>query len=235
MRERIASLISGGGTTMSEIVQACSSGKIAADMACVIASTAQAGGIVRAKRLGIPDHDVVIVDPTGIGADTFAERLLIELQSRQVTVVLQNGWLPITPKAVIDAFKTRIFNQHPGPIPEFGGKYMWGRRVHAAVLLYRRLTKTEPFTEVIAQYVDPEVDKGAVVKSARVPILPTDTVEDLQQRALIFEHRVQLELLQDILDDNLYTILRPKLVITPEQEQMLVLAKRMARILYPKG
>ena len=63
MKERLASLISGGGTTMQEIVKACQSGEVPMDLGCVISSSSTAGGIKRAKDLGIPEKDIVVIDP----------------------------------------------------------------------------------------------------------------------------------------------------------------------------
>lgn len=63
MDERLATLISGGGTTMREIIKACQSGEIPMNIACVISSIPTAGGIEKARRLGIPEHDIVVVNP----------------------------------------------------------------------------------------------------------------------------------------------------------------------------
>lgn len=118
-------------------------------------------------------------------------------------MVTQNGWLPKTPAMVIDAFPGNIYNQHPGPVPEFGGKGMYGRRVHAAVLLFKRLTKSDQmWTEAVVQRAAYKFDSGIVVKSQRVEILPKDTVDDLQQRVLPVEHELQIQLLDDVVNGN---------------------------------
>jgi phosphoribosylglycinamide formyltransferase-1 len=242
MLQRVASLISGGGTTMCELAKACFSGQVRAEFACVIASTAKAGGLEKARRLGLSPDDVLVVDPESfkspggkIDRAAFGEALLRELKKREIQIVLQNGWLPLTPLNVIAAFPGKIFNQHPGPVPEFGGKGMFGRRVHAAVLLYRRMTKTEPWTEVIAQRVAEKFDEGTVLKREQVPILPGDTVDDLQQRALPVEHRLQIELLSDVIagrEDDLPA--RPSLV-TAETLTQWEYARAAGRYLYPQG
>jgi len=169
------------------------------------------------------------VDPEGFGL-----AILKELRERRATVVTQNGWLPITPEHVIDEFRETIFNQHPGPVPEFGGRGMYGRRVHAARLLFVRETKRDFWTEAIAQRVDKRYDQGAVVKSTRVDILPDDTVDDLQQRVLPVEHRTQIDLLKDVASGNVKEIPSEKLVRLGE-EKILFIAKWSARLLYPHG
>lgn len=238
MREKLASLISGGGTTMQEIVKACQSGEITMDVSCVISSNPNANGIEKARNLGI---DIVVIDPGKfrggdgkVDQDSFGSAILRELKLRGTTVVTQNGWLPLTPKSVIEEYSNTIFNQHPGPVPEFGGKGMYGRRVHAARLLFARETKRDFWTEVIAQRVHVNYDEGALVGSNRVDIFPNDTVEDLQQRALPAEHRVQIEFLKKLAHGNIKELPRTHL-IHPGEESLLDSVKRTARLLYPNG
>lgn len=243
MAERLAILISGSGTTMQEMIVACKYGKIPIEVACVIASTAAAGGIEKAERLGIPKEDIIVIDPENfrgenkkINRTKFGLSILKELQSRRTTVVTQNGWMPWTPDNVIDAFPDKIFNQHPGPPDHFGGSGMHGIRVYAAMLFFHLWTKSVSWTEVVAQRVHPEVDKGEVVKSMRVAILPGDTPEDLQKRALPVEHMVQLALLRDIVHGRVQTHkdrwpLPP--IVQPGQEEIAELAKQKAIEQYP--
>jgi len=244
MSERLGILISGGGTTMAEIIKACQSQEIPqTEISCVISSKSNAGGIEKAKKLSIPDRDIIVIEPNDykdsqgkVDQSAFGNAIIKELKERGTSIVTQNGWMPKTPKNVIDEFSGSIFNQHPGPIPEFGGKGMYGRRVHAAVLYFNRETnKANPWTEVIGQRVDQDYDKGVVIKSAKIDILKNDTVEDLQQRALSFEHRVQIEMLQDIVSGNIHEIKRTESIVLPGQESIMEQAKHVAILLYPRG
>lgn len=242
MRERLATLISGGGTTMQEIVKACQSGEVKMDIACVVSSTPTAGGIEKARSLRIPEKDIVVINLNNfrgedkkVDQEGFGLAILKELRERGVTVVTQNGWMPLTPEHVIDEFSETIFNQHPGPVPEFGGRGMYGRRVHAARLLFIRRAKRDYWTEAIAQKVHKEYDQGAVVKSTRVDILPDDTVEDLQQRVLPVEHKTQIELLKDVAKGNVKEMFRQESLVRPGEEQILFEAKTSAILLYPHG
>ena len=128
-----------------------------------------------------------------------------------------------------------MFNQHPCPVPEFGGRGMYGRRVHATRLLFTRMTKRDYWTEAIAQRVHREYDQGAVVHSARVDILPDDTVDDLQQRVLPVEHKTQIALLKNVARGSVKEVSVRETLVKPEEEQVLFLAKRVARLLYPQG
>ncbi|RJQ27248.1 phosphoribosylglycinamide formyltransferase [Candidatus Parcubacteria bacterium] len=242
MSERLATLISGGGTTMQEIIKACQSGEIPMNVACVVSSTPTAGGIEKARKLGIPEYDIIVVNPDDfrggdgqVDQESFGIQILKNLRERGTTVVTQNGWLPLTPKVVIDEYPETMFNQHPGPVPEFGGKGMYGRRVHAARLLFTRLTGRDSWTEAIAQRVHNEYDQGSVVKATRVDILPDDTVDDLQQRVLPLEHRVQIDLLKDVASGNIRELAGREKLVRPGEEQILFLVKRIARVMYPHG
>lgn len=244
MKERLGILISGGGTTMAEIIKASKSKRLRMDIGCVIASHDNTVGIYKAQDLGIREQDIEVVDPKDfrgpdgfIDPNKFGEKLLSVLQSHGVTVVTQNGWLPKTPAMVINAFPNKIFNQHPGPVPEFGGKGMYGRRVHTAVLLFRRLTGSDNmWTEAVAQRASHEFDLGAVIKSKKVGILPTDTPDDLQKRVLPIEHELQIQLLSDFINGNIKEKPIPSVpLVWQHQKDTLHLAKKMACLLYPKG
>lgn len=226
---------------MEQMVLACKSGAVPMDVACVIVSKPTAEGMEKAHKLGIPDQDIVVVSPAHYklsnGAKdpvAFGEALIEELQKRDVTVVTQNGWLPLTPKSVIEAYPGMFFNQHPGNPSVFGGEGMYGRRVHAAALLYHRMTDSNPWTYPVAQRVHPEFDRGAVVRAEKVDILPTDTVDDLQERVLPVEHKLQIELLRDIASGNVVEMETDTFFVDPHQKA-LALAKKLAVLLYPKG
>lgn len=242
MRERLATLISGGGTTMEQIIIACQKGEIPMDVACVIASNSDAGGIEKARNLGIPENDIIVINPNNfhgedkkVDQEGFGLAILKTLREHGATVVTQNGWMPLTPEHIVDEYVETIFNQHPGPVPEFGGRGMYGRRVHATRLLFTRMTKRDNWTEAIAQRVHYEFDKGAVVKSERVDILPEDTVDDLQQRVLPVEHKTQIELLKDVARGNVKELSTRESLVRLGEEQILYTAKRAAILLYPHG
>lgn len=214
-------------------------GKIPMDVACVIASKSGIGAIERAESLKVPH---VVIDPNQfrvqnkrVDPESFGLKILKELRARGVTVVTQNGWLPLTPQIVIDEFQDTIFNQHPGPLPEFGGKGMYGKRVHAAVLLFTRRVKRNLGTEAIAQRVNKDFDQGPVVKAEKVDILRGDIIDDLQQRVLPIEHKLQIELLQDVARGNIGEIAGRKPFMMPGEEQILFQAKVDAISLYPHG
>lgn len=244
MSERLASFISGSGTTMTELFNACLNQKIF-DVypVCVISSDPNAGGILKARNLGIPEEDILVINPrdykntsTGkVDQNSFGEKIIKELKKRNISLVTQNGWMPLTPLNVVEAFQGKIFNQHPAPVPEFGGKGMYGKRPHQAIIEFSRLTgRSDLWTEVVAHRVTVEYDKGAVVKSERVFFTLEDDGASLQQKALPVEHKVQIAMISDYVSGNLKEIHRESLVL-PGQEEFLQQAKELAIKKYPNG
>lgn len=237
---RLAILISGGGTTATAIIKACISGKLKIKPALVIASRAGIKGIERIQDTGFPRDRIVILDPrTFKRSEDFADRLIDECNKYKIDIVGQYGWLPLTPKKFIKIYQGKIINQHPGPLDpprvDFGGKGMYGRRVHCAILYFRRMTGHDYWTESTTHFVTEDFDKGEVIKRTTIKILPGDTVEDLQQRVLPIEYRTQIEVLKDFADGTVQIIKRPKLLVKDNELEFLKQAKKIAAILYPKG
>jgi len=194
MKENLAILISGNGSTMEAIIKAKQNNRLNLDIACIISSNPDADGIQKAKKLGIPEKDILIIPRQPI--ETFGQRLLQSLQVRGVTLVSQNGWLPLTPEKVIEAYKDKIFNQHPGDPNRFGGKGMYGIAVYQAAINYYKNTGEDNHC-VIIQKVSKNFDEGQIVKSTFVKILPNDTPESLQERCLPIEHETVVSFLEN--------------------------------------
>ncbi len=238
-KENLGLLISGGGTTMDKMVRACLSREVVMDVGCVIASNSEAGGLVKAYNLGVNTEVVNPDDYRGgdgkVDQEGFGQDLLKVLRKHDISVVTQNGWLPLTPEVVIDAYPEKIFNQHPGPVPEFGGKGMYGMRVHAARLLFAIVTGRDFWTAAIAQRVHPKFDEGAVVNAGYVKILIGDTPKDLQRRVLPVEHQIQIALLKDISRGKVIELPKRPSLVRPGEELLLREMKERAISLFPLG
>lgn len=227
-------LFSGSGSTAEVMVKAIRAGKFAnLTIGCAITNNPEAKGIAKLQNLDVP---VYIVQPTTfrtienkLDRKAFGTAILDTLTKHHVTVITQNGWIPLTPRNVIEQFEGQIFNQHPGPVPEFGGKGMMGIIVHDAVLRFQKKIRRRFPSEVVAHRVTTQLDEGAVVRKIAVPILPGDTPEMLQKRALPLEHKNQLLLLEDIDIGNVKEIPpREKSLITPSEKEYLAAAKQEA-------
>lgn len=235
---RLMLLISGGGTTALEIIHACQSGRLQhVEPVCALCSKEEAAGIQRVQSAGV--HTVLALPHLYDSADEFGDHILNICREYRADWIGQYGWMPRTPANVIEAFSGRMINQHPGPLdpgyPDFGGKGMYGRRVHAARLYFVRATKRDFWTEACAQFVALEFDRGAVFHKQTVEITPDDDLIDLQQRVLPVEHHVQIEALEMICEGRVADLTRRERLVRSEEESTLTEAKRAARLLFPHG
>lgn len=239
---RLAMLISGSGTTMKAIIEAIGRGELEGVVpACVISSDPDAGGIAKAVELLDSYDNVVIIRRSKYRyRDDFGRAIVKACREYGADIIGQYGWLPQTPRVVIEAFPERMINQHPGPLdpgrPDFGGKGMFGRRVHCARLHFvRHIERRETWTEAIAQRVDPEFDRGAVIRRRRIDIAPEDDVESLRLKLLPVEYAVQIDALRDMVTGQVFRVGLPDILVRPEEEGILAEAKALAIETYPQG
>jgi phosphoribosylglycinamide formyltransferase-1 len=183
---RLAVLASGGGSNLQALIDAHERRDLPAPIVLVISNRADAGALERAARHGIPG---VHVDWRSI--DPHA-RILELLREHRVDVVVLAGWLRLIDPRVIAAYPGRIVNIHPGPLPRFGGRGMYGVHVHEAVLA-AGLERTGPTVHL----VDEHYDQGPILAHVEVLVEAGDTPETLQQRVLRAEHAMFWTVLRD--------------------------------------
>jgi len=238
---KIALLISGGGTTMEAIIKAAQNDTLKnVSPVLVIVSKESAGGLIKAKNLGISEKNILVINPKNFKTEEeFGEKIIKECKERKVDFIGQYGWLVKTPENVCEAFKGRIINQHPGPLDngrsDFGGAGMYGKRVHKARLEFVRRTNHDFWTEATSHRVTSKFDEGAILKIKRVPIFPDDTAEILQARMLPIEHEVQIEILKDFLEGKVKEFYRDLPLIREEEEDILKECKELAKKMYLNG
>ena len=238
---KIALLISGGGTTMEAIIKATQNGTLKnVSPVLVIASNENAGGIEKAKNLGINDENILVINPKSFETrEKFGEKIIEECKKRNVDFIGQYGWMVMTPENVIQEFDGRIVNQHPGPLdtgkPDFGGKGMYGMRVQQARLLFVNKVRRDYWSEATTHRVTSKFDEGVVLKREQIPILPDDTAETLQKRVLPIEHKVQIEALQDFTNNTVSEFHRETPLVLEGEENILEECKKLAIKLYPNG
>jgi phosphoribosylglycinamide formyltransferase 1 len=176
MTMRIAVAISGRGSNLEALLRALRPA-VPAEVVLVLSDRAEAAGLERARDRHIPAE--VLARP-GEG-----DEWLELLQRFQPDLIVLAGFVRLVPAPVIAAYRGRIINIHPALLPAFGGKGMYGRRVHQAVL-----ASGVRESGATVHLVDEVYDRGAVLAQARVPVLPGDTPERLADRVLEVEHRL---------------------------------------------
>lgn len=238
---RLALLISGGGTTMEAIIKASQDGRLPKiEPRLIISSNQEAGGIEKAKKLGIKSEDILVIHPKNFASrEEFGEAIIRECEKRKIDFIGQYGWHILTPGNVIEKFRGNIINQHPGPLDigklDFGGAGMFGMRVHQTRLEFVRKVNRDFWTEATTHYVTEDFDKGKIIKRKQIPILLEDTAETLQKRVLLIEHEVQIEALKDFSEGKVIEFKREVPLVFPGEEKTLKECKEMAIKMYPKG
>lgn len=176
--KHISILASGTGTNAENIIRYFSNDK-KAKVTLVLSNKPQAMVLERAAALGVDAFffDRVQFYDTG--------EVLMMLRRRETDLVVLAGFLWLVPGDLIHAFRGRVINIHPALLPRFGGKGMYGERVHRAVL---ESGSTE--SGITIHYVNEHYDAGDVIFQARCPVLPGDDVDSLASRvhALEYQH-----------------------------------------------
>jgi phosphoribosylglycinamide formyltransferase-1 len=176
---RIAVLASGGGSNLQAIIDyfATLGDRACGSVVLVASDRPDAGALDRARTHEIPG--ATLSDP----ADGPA--LCELLEKHRVDLVALAGYLRLLPPRAVAAYRHRILNIHPAPLPEFGGRGMYGRRVHEAVIAAGASSSA-----VTVHFVDEEYDRGAVIARWPVPVRGDDTPDSLAKRVLSVEHLV---------------------------------------------
>ena len=185
---RLGVLVSGGGTNLQAIIDACESKRIPARVVVVISNNSDAYGLVRAREHGIPAvHLSNVHHPKD---DALDRAIVAKLKEYGVTLVCFAGYMKRRGVAFLKEFPNRVLNIHPGPLPEFGGKGMHGHNVHEAVL--RSGVRSSGPT---IHLVDDRYDHGPVIGHIDVPVLPGDTPDTLAARVLAQEHVLYVDVI----------------------------------------
>lgn len=249
---RIALLISGGGTTMEAIIKVIQNGTLNNVVpSLVISSSENAGGIEKARKLGIKSENILVINPKDFKTrDEFGKEIIKECKKRKIDFIGQYGWMVMTPENVIKEFEGMIVNQHPGPLDtrqnasisgrqaghlDFGGVGMYGLRAHQTRLEFVRRVNRDFWTEATAHRVTTKFDEGAILKRRQIPIFKNDTAETLQARVLPVEHQVQIETLQDFANGKVKEFHRAEPLVLSGEEKILDECKKLAIKMYPNG
>lgn len=178
----IAVLFSGGGRTLENLFNLSQLGKLDINIAIAISSNRHAGGIERCKRLDILCQIVRPGDFNGFDDKyAFSKRVFELIRAAGVELVCMAGYLSLLP--IPDDYLGRVINIHPALLPAFGGKGMYGDRVHRAVLDIKNITESG----CTVHFADNQYDHGSIILQRRCPVKPDDTVETLGARVFAEE------------------------------------------------
>jgi phosphoribosylglycinamide formyltransferase 1 len=179
--KRIGILISGRGSNMTALADAARDGRIPdAEIALVVSNVAAAGGLEKARERGI---ETAVLDHRGRKREEHDRAVAAELRARGVELVCLAGYMRLLSPWFVREFERRVVNIHPSLLPSFPGLNAQRQALDYGVR----------FTGCTVHFVDEELDHGAIIKQAVVPVLPDDTEEALSARILQEEHRIYAE------------------------------------------
>lgn len=180
MSKKIVVLISGNGSNLQALIDACHRPKqpIKAEIIAVFSNVASAYGLVRAQQAGIADH---FVDPSHWpDRQAFDLALRKNIDRYQPDLVVLAGYMRILSTDFVQHFSGRLINIHPSLLPKYPGLHTFRRA----------LANGDKEHGASVHFVTEELDGGPVILQARVPILPQDTETSLQQRVQTVEHKI---------------------------------------------
>lgn len=183
---RLAVLLSGGGSTLQNLLDRAADGSLPASIVGVVSSRADAFGLERARRAGVPGAAV-----TPNPRETFSERVFAAVRGWRPDLVACAGWMHLL--ALPADFRGKVLNVHPSLLPAFGGKGMYGRHVHQAVLEYG--AKVSGCT---VHFVDDTYDTGPVILQRPVPVRDDDTPDTLAERVQAAEREAYPEAIRQV-------------------------------------
>jgi phosphoribosylglycinamide formyltransferase-1 len=189
----IGFLASGRGSNVRAIVDACRNGCIDASPAVIISTNAMSGVLEYAKNENIPHYH--LSQQTHPNSDVAITETLIQ---HDVSLVVLAGYMKKIGPHLLKTFKNRIINIHPSLLPKFGGKGMYGIKVHEAVL-----AAGEKETGVSIHLVNDEYDQGQILTQQKVSVEPNDTPESLAARVLAIEHELYKSTIHKIISGKL--------------------------------
>ncbi len=182
-------LISGGGTTMANLADRIAAGSLDASIEPVVSSQDRVAGLDQAQRRGLP---VIVLPRRTFVKDgvfdqhAYAEYLLRMISPVAVDLIVLAGFMSRLAPAIFD--RHAVVNIHPALLPRYGGKGMYGHKVHEAVL-----AAGDCESGCTAHFVDPEYDHGPIIAQQRVPVLQDDTPETLAERVQEVERELYPE------------------------------------------
>jgi formyltetrahydrofolate-dependent phosphoribosylglycinamide formyltransferase len=191
---RLAVLLSGGGTSLQNLLDRSAAGQLSATVAVVASSRADAYGLERARLAGIPT--AVVPRKTHPDVQTFNDALHTAIEPFAVDLVVCAGFLSLFQPR--HRYEGRVLNIHPALIPAFCGQGFYGHRVHEAVI-----DAGVKVSGCTVHFADDRYDHGPIILQRCVPVHDDDTPDTLAARVLTLEHELYPQAIQLFAENRL--------------------------------
>lgn len=175
-RNKVAILISGRGSNMEALIEACATPDFPAEIAVVLSNVPTAAGLDIARAAGLA---TVAIDHRGKTRDAFDAEIDAALRGHDIDFICLAGFMRLLTPGFVESWRDRILNVHPSLLPAYKGL-----RVHE-----RMIADGVRFAGCTVHIVRPEMDTGPIIVQAVVPVAGDDTAETLAARILPLEHK----------------------------------------------
>lgn len=177
-KKRIVVLISGGGTNLQAIIDACKDGYINGEVVAVISNKADVYGLIRAEQAGI--SHAVLSHKNHDSRESYDQALVNKINSFSPDLVVLAGFMRILTADFVQTYSGKLLNIHPSLLPKYQGLNTHQRAIDAK----------DNEHGVSVHFVTEELDGGPVILQAKVPVFSEDSVDDLASRVHQQEHRI---------------------------------------------
>ena len=189
MKKNIAIFASGSGTNAENIIRYFQENDLIR-VALVLSNRSDAYVLERAHRLQVPSEVFLKEDWVS------GEQILALLHEYHIDFIVLAGFLVRVPERLLHAYPDKIINIHPALLPKFGGKGMYGDKVHQAVV-----AAGEKETGITIHYLNEHFDEGEVIVQYRCPVLPQDTAEDVAKKVHALEYEYYPQVIERLLSE----------------------------------
>lgn len=188
---KIAVLVSGGGTNLQEIIDNIENKRLNCKIEYIIADR-DCYSLERGRKYNIKS---VLLDKKEYGNKLSNE--INKVLENKVDLIVLAGYLSIIDKDFISDWNNKIINIHPSLLPKYGGKGMYGMKVHEAVIANK-----EKESGCTVHFVDVDIDTGKILLQRKVDVSDNETPESLQKKVLKEEHQLLIEAIEKVISDS---------------------------------
>jgi phosphoribosylglycinamide formyltransferase 1 len=188
MVRKIAIFASGSGSNALKIIEYFHE-NVNVEVALILTNNSKAGVITHAKSNHIP---YIVFD-----RNTYNATLAQSLVNEKIDLIVLAGFLWLVPAVFIRSFPNKIINIHPSLLPKYGGKGMYGSKVHEAVLANHEIE-----TGITIHYVNENFDEGVIIAQYKCDLEISDSMDEITKKVQILEHKYYPIVINKVLFDN---------------------------------
>jgi len=189
---KIAVFSSGQGSTLNHLIQHFNVQNTSCKIELLITDRTKIKAIDVATQSSIPA--VVANKKDFINNDELQKFILSQLQKYEIQFIVLAGYLKKISDTIINEFENKIINTHPSLLPKYGGKGMYGKHIHQAVIANK-----DAQTGATTHFVNNKYDDGKIIHQQSLPVTSDDTAETIEQKVKILEKTLLIKTINELI------------------------------------